>query len=251
MLRSLANDTDVVLADFGFACVCDGATLTQVCGTPDYVAPEVISRKPYDFSCDIWSAGVLVFILLGGYAPFQAKDPDDRDALFKIIKTGKFKFHEKYWKGISKEAKDFIAKMLTLDLGKRATAEELLTHEWVGLDPSVLQHELDLTNLKEFNAKRKLRAVGKAVIGIQRMKSAVAGFSMGAHHSSGGGGGGAAEAEDGGSGGSGGSGGGGEPKKQAAPSIMGDSRGAPAEEAAPSKAAAAFKRAASSGAAAE
>ena len=50
------------------------------------MAPEVINHEKYDYSCDIWSAGVITFILLGGYPPFQAKDEDDRDALFAIIK---------------------------------------------------------------------------------------------------------------------------------------------------------------------
>mmetsp|Transcript_10879 Transcript_10879/g.25483 ORF Transcript_10879/g.25483 Transcript_10879/m.25483 type:complete len:307 (-) Transcript_10879:703-1623(-) len=106
LLRSKSNDTDVVLADFGFAQPTNGKSLRQVCGTPDYVAPEVIMcndvdpTKPrdrktgrpvyanpaYDFQCDIWSAGVIVFILLGGYPPFQAKDENDRDALFELIK---------------------------------------------------------------------------------------------------------------------------------------------------------------------
>lgn len=177
LLRSTTNDTDIVLADFGFAQVTKGRSLQQVCGTPDYVAPEVISHAKYDYSCDVWSAGVITFILLGGYPPFQAKDEDDRDALFAIIKKGKFKFHEKFWKTISPEAKDLITQMLTVDVDKRSTAEELLRHKWLGLSQEELRKSvIDTTALKEFNAKRKLKSVGKAVIGVNRMKNAVNAF---------------------------------------------------------------------------
>jgi len=177
LLRTKKNDTDVVLADFGFAQVTKGKSLQQVCGTPDYVAPEVIAHSKYDFSCDIWSAGVITFILLGGYPPFQAKDEDDRYSLFAIIKKGKFKFHEKFWKGISAEAKDMITQMLTVDVEKRATAADLLKHKWLGLNPSELrQTVIDTSTLKDFNAKLKLKSVGKAVISINRMKKATAAF---------------------------------------------------------------------------
>jgi len=176
LLRSKTDDTDVVLADFGFAQVTKGKSLQQVCGTPDYVAPEVINHEKYDFTCDIWSAGVIVFILLGGYPPFQAKDEDDRDALFEIIKKGKFKFHDKFWKSISPEAKDMIKNMLTVDVYQRMTADQLLKHKWLQLDAKTLNNEIDTTALKEFNAKRKLRAVGKAVISVNRMKKAVGAF---------------------------------------------------------------------------
>jgi len=178
LLRSKTNDTDVVLADFGFAQVVKGKSLQQVCGTPDYVAPEVINHEKYDYSCDIWSAGVITFILLGGYPPFQAKDEDDRDALFAIIKKGKFKFHEKFWKSISADAKDMITQMLTVDVYKRASADQLLKHKWLKLDAATLAgNTIDTAALKEFNAKRKLKSVGKAVIGINRMKNAVNAFS--------------------------------------------------------------------------
>ena len=141
------------------------------------VAPEVINREKYDYSCDIWSAGVLVFILLGGYAPFQARDPDDRDELFGIIKRGKFKFHDQYWKGISKEAKNFITEMLQTNVYKRATVPQLLKHSWIEKHANTLKNEIDLAQLKQFNAKRKLKAAGDVVIGIQRMKSTLSAFS--------------------------------------------------------------------------
>lgn len=177
LLRSKEDDTDIVLADFGFAQVTKGKSLQQVCGTPDYVAPEVLNNDKYDYSCDIWSAGVIVFILLGGYPPFQAKDENDRDALFSIIKKGKFRFHDKFWKDISAEAKSMVSDMLTVDVDKRPSAETLLKHKWLKLDKAQLEAiNIDTSALKEFNAKRKLKVAAKAVVGINRMKKATSAF---------------------------------------------------------------------------
>ena len=109
---------------------------------------------------DIWSAGVIAFILLGGYPPFQSDD-DNRDALFAVIKTGKFKFHSQYWKNISAGAKEFIKAMLTLGPFERPTAKECLAHAWLNADAAKLGADLagtTLPALKEFNAKRKLKA---------------------------------------------------------------------------------------------
>lgn len=114
---------------------------------------------------------------MGGYPPFQAKDENDRDALFSIIKKGKFKFHEKFWKDISAEAKSMVSDMLTVDVDKRPTAEELLKHPWLQLDKAQLEQiNIDTAALKEFNAKRKLKVAAKAVVGINRMKKATAAF---------------------------------------------------------------------------
>jgi len=78
---------------------------------------------------------------------------------------------------VSPEAKDMITQMLTVDVDKRASAAELLKHEWLGLSQEDLRLTvIDTTALKEFNAKRKLKSVGKAVIGINRMKHAVSAF---------------------------------------------------------------------------
>lgn len=102
----------IVLADFGFASKHDGESLStvgcavldtlvmlrtahriiQICGTPDYVAPEILKKLPYDSKCDIWSAGVILFILLGGYAPFQAST---QTGLFEAIKNGTVGFEKK------------------------------------------------------------------------------------------------------------------------------------------------------------
>ena len=83
------------------------------CGTPEYIAPEILKFEPYDQRCDYWSLGVLMFIMLSGEPPFVHSS--DNFVLFEIIKSGKFKFSAPVWQQISKEAKHLISRLLTVD----------------------------------------------------------------------------------------------------------------------------------------
>ena len=98
LLKSLDDDSDLKLADFGFATEVHGNNLTQQCGTPGYVAPEIISRKNYGKAVDMWSTGVIIYILLGGYPPFHH---DNQKELFRIIQSGKYEFHPEFWVSLS------------------------------------------------------------------------------------------------------------------------------------------------------
>jgi len=124
-------DGDVCkITDFGLSKFFDEqSTLMKTpCGTPGYIAPEVLRMKGYDQKCDIWSLGVIVYILLCGFPPFYA----DNDAqLFEKIKQGKYEFLKPYWDPISDAAKDFIRKMLVVDVTKRQTADQLLADPWL------------------------------------------------------------------------------------------------------------------------
>lgn len=101
------------IADFGLARLLeDGALASTTCGTPGYVAPEVIMQKPYGKECDYWSIGVVAFILLSGSPPFYE---DDNFALFEQIKACKYDFDVDTWETVSDEAKDFIRKILVAD----------------------------------------------------------------------------------------------------------------------------------------
>ncbi|PNH04139.1 Calcium-dependent protein kinase 32 [Tetrabaena socialis] len=113
--------------DFGTSDFClEGQRLSQKFGTPYYVAPEVL-KKDYDKSADIWSAGVIMFILLCGYPPFGGKT----DAkILQRVQAGQYSFDGKEWEVVTEAAKDMISRMLVMDLGKRATAKELLQHRW-------------------------------------------------------------------------------------------------------------------------
>ncbi len=170
LLWGTNNDTELKIADFGFAAVCSENTLLkEQCGTPAYVAPEILKRRPYDQAVDMWSIGVISFILLGCYRPFRHKN---RTKLFSIIINGVYEFHPSYWGNISNEAKDLINRMLQVDPSKRITALEALKHPYVKITPeSLKQRNIDsnLQPIKLYNARRKLRSCISSIIAIQRV----------------------------------------------------------------------------------
>ncbi|KAH8740112.1 calcium-dependent protein kinase [Cryptosporidium ryanae] len=114
--------------DWGFAAKCPKThKFTSVVGTPYYVAPEVLNGS-YSKLCDLWSAGVILFILLCGYPPFHGKDNVE---ILRKVKIGKFSFEHNSWKYISDSAKDLIRRLLTIDPNKRINAHDALNHPWI------------------------------------------------------------------------------------------------------------------------
>lgn len=117
------------LADFGFAEICKpDEMLSMVCGTPGYVAPEILYLQKYDHKVDIWSLGVVTYIMLCGFPPFYHQNAQ---VLLTQIKSGKYSFPSPYWDLVSDQAKDFITKMLVVNPEKRLSVEECLKHEWI------------------------------------------------------------------------------------------------------------------------
>jgi calcium-dependent protein kinase len=96
-------------------------------GTPYYVAPQVLGGH-YDEKCDIWSCGVITYILLCGYPPFYGDD--DREVL-KSVKRGDFEFLPQDWSETSNDAKDFITRLLTFSSSRRPSAAKCLEHPWL------------------------------------------------------------------------------------------------------------------------
>jgi len=118
------------LIDFGFSHVCTpGTTMVTECGTLDYVAPEVLGRS-YTSKCDIWSVGVICFILIAGYMPFGGSG-GDRESQMHQIKAGKWANRPAEWKGVSAVARDFISRLLTVNPARRPSAAEALQHAFV------------------------------------------------------------------------------------------------------------------------
>jgi len=190
LLKTKDTDSDIKIADFGFAAEVQGNCLTDMCGTPGYVAPEVIKmgdrnvpaseKKPYGLECDMWSVGVIIFVLLGGYPPF---DDDNQTVLFQLIARADYEFHEEFWCDISDAAKDLIRRLLTVDVSKRATAEEALQHPWIALsEDELVSRDLKANQLalKKYLQKRKLKRVYNAVIATNRMKMLLGGIKKGA-----------------------------------------------------------------------
>jgi len=127
--------------------------MKTACGTPSYVAPEVLDCKGYDKEVDMWSAGVILYILLCGYPPFFSENEPD---LFELITKVEFEFHPKYWSHISEEAKDLISKLLLKDPKKRLTAVQALEHPWFKNDKeSSPMNPIMRESLKKHTSDRK------------------------------------------------------------------------------------------------
>lgn len=172
LLVSEKDDEKVKIADFGFAKrVASPNSLTTQCGTPGYVAPEILEGQSYDTKADMWSIGVILYILLGGYPPFIE---NDQRKLFRKIRKGDYEFHDEYWGAISEEAKTLIGSLITVDPSQRLTAQEALQNSWIMEDEEkLLKNDLgnNLTEFKKFNAKRKFKAAVKSVMAVNKLSS--------------------------------------------------------------------------------
>jgi serine/threonine-protein kinase Chk2 len=127
------NDTLIKVTDFGLSKIVGEQSLMQtLCGTPSYLAPEVIKSAGlggYDKAVDCWSMGVILYIMLGGYPPFS--DEIKEYTLQDQICNGRYSFPKEYWNDVSKDAIDLITKLLTIDSQKRITTAEALNHPWM------------------------------------------------------------------------------------------------------------------------
>eukprot|EP01098_Paradermamoeba_levis_P015881 TRINITY_DN830_c0_g1_i1.p1 TRINITY_DN830_c0_g1~~TRINITY_DN830_c0_g1_i1.p1 ORF type:complete len:379 (-),score=139.95 TRINITY_DN830_c0_g1_i1:174-1256(-) len=118
----------IKIADFGFSKQFGDEQLVTSCGSPGYVAPEVLTQDSYDKSVDMWSLGVIIYILLCGFPPFYADTPPE---LFKKIMEVKYDFDDPAWDNVSEGAKNVIRNLLVKDPQKRWTAKQILQDSWV------------------------------------------------------------------------------------------------------------------------
>jgi len=167
-----AADSPIKIADFGLAKLyqplMNDDILKTLCGTPGYVAPEVLkNRNGYTPQCDMWSIGVILYIVLCGYPPFQH---EQQNKLFKQILKADYKFHSPWWDKVSPEAKDMVSKLLQLDPAKRLTPVEAMRHPFMTkTDPGA---SVDVKKLQEYVLrlnKRKFRMLKNAVIFSQKI----------------------------------------------------------------------------------
>ncbi|OZJ01638.1 hypothetical protein BZG36_05413 [Bifiguratus adelaidae] len=142
-------DAKLLICDFGVAKLYhdDNEIFKTMCGSPGY--------KGHGKPVDMWSIGVITYTLLCGYNPFQS---DDEVAFLQLIKDGKYEFHDRYWKHISDDAKDFIRKLLQPDPSARLTAEQALAHRWI-THKEVPEHNLLEHTRENLCARAKFRAV--------------------------------------------------------------------------------------------
>lgn len=163
LLKSKDDDADIKVADFSFACrVHTPQSLTTRCGTPSYVAPEILKNIPYDQSSDMWSVGVILYVLLCGYPPFM---DDNQGILFQKIRTGEWEFADKDWKNISEEAKELIRNLLLVDPLRRLKATEALESPWLLAEDKQLS-EKDLSNVVDSIKTKttKLKTVARTIM---------------------------------------------------------------------------------------
>merc|ERR1719183_955723 len=164
----------IKVADFGLAKVMSGTggdAMTTTCGTPGYVAPEVLEMNSggYGPEVDVWSMGVILYILLCGFPPFY----DESNAvLFQLIKKGQYSMPSPYWDEVSEGAKDLVKKMLTVDPKKRIACKDVLAHPWVAGNDSNSSSALALQaeQLKKYVARGRFKKAINTVVAVNKMR---------------------------------------------------------------------------------
>ncbi|XP_024220487.1 peripheral plasma membrane protein CASK isoform X8 [Bombus vosnesenskii] len=165
LLAGKENSAPVKLRGFSVAVQLQSSQANGVgrVGCPHFMAPEVVQRRQYGKPGDVWSAGVLLHVLLTGTLPFVGS----RDRLREAICRGRVQMGSPLWDNISESAKDLIQRMLTTDVNHRITIQEVLNHKWLrDRDKGVARIHLGETieELKKFNARRKLKESVKVAI---------------------------------------------------------------------------------------
>ncbi|KAK3211342.1 hypothetical protein Dsin_016048 [Dipteronia sinensis] len=174
----LSSDDDSALkaTDFGLSVFYKpGETFSDVVGSPYYVAPEILC-KHYGPEADVWSAGVILYILLSGVPPFWA---ETEMGIFRQILKGKIDFESEPWPSISDSAKDLIQKMLDRSPKRRITAHEVLCHPWIVDDNVAPDKPIDsavLSRLKQFSAMNKLKKMALRVIAERLSEEEIGGL---------------------------------------------------------------------------
>ncbi|KAI5101882.1 calcium/calmodulin-dependent protein kinase type IV-like, partial [Silurus meridionalis] len=170
LYADLSIDAPLKIADFGLSKIIDEqVTMKTVCGTPGYCAPEILRGNTYGPEVDMWSVGVILYILLCGFEPFF--DPRGDQYMYSRILNCDYEFVSPWWDEVSLNAKDLVSKLIVLDPQKRLSVHQALGHPWV-LGKAARFSHMDTTQrkLQEFNARRKLKAAAmKAVVATSRM----------------------------------------------------------------------------------
>ncbi|KAI9090762.1 hypothetical protein K1719_028615 [Acacia pycnantha] len=176
LFASKDENSPLKAIDFGLSTFFKpGQTFADVVGSPYYVAPEVLC-KCYGPEADVWSAGVMIYILLCGVPPFWAETEED---IFKEVLDANLDFSSDPWPKISGSAKDLVRRMLTRDPRKRITAHEVLCHPWIRVNGEAPDKPLDsavLSRLKQFSAMNKLKKMAIRVIAEKLSEEEIAGL---------------------------------------------------------------------------
>jgi calcium-dependent protein kinase len=175
LLTSKGVEGELKLTDFGLGVFFKhNERFRDLVGSPYYVAPEVL-KKNYGYEADMWSLGVILYILLSGLPPFWG---DTEDQIFKMVLKGKIDFQTDPWPKVSEEAKDCVRKLLNQDVSKRPTASEILKHPWLaeqGVANDAVLDSVVLKRLKQFAQMNKLKKMVLMVVGQNLSPDEIAG----------------------------------------------------------------------------
>ncbi len=176
LFRTKEPESDLVLTDFGLSGVLhDNEIMKTTCGTPGYMAPEIILKTGYGKPVDMWAIGVMTFFLLSGFMPFSPSEKNnDKQEQDNVINC-RYNFSAEIWIGISESAKSFIKGLLLYDQSKRMTAIQAQNHPWMTSQKSVEAQKDLLPNVRAgFDARKMFkRAIGavKALNSLSRSAS--------------------------------------------------------------------------------
>lgn len=170
------EDAALKTTDFGLSVFFrPGEVFHDVVGSPYYVAPEVL-HKHYGPAADVWSAGVILYILLSGVPPFWA---ETEHQIFEQVLKGDLDFESDPWPVISESAKDLIRRMLVRNPEKRYTAHQVLCHPWIreeGVAPDRPIDSAVLSRMKQFMAMNKIKKIALRVIAERLSEEEIAGL---------------------------------------------------------------------------
>ncbi|KAG8073291.1 hypothetical protein GUJ93_ZPchr0006g45916 [Zizania palustris] len=176
LLLDRDDDLSIKAIDFGLSVFFKpGQVFTELVGSPYYVAPEVLHKR-YGPESDVWSAGVILYVLLSGVPPFWA---ETQQGIFDAVLKGHIDFASDPWPKISDSAKDLIRKMLSHCPSERLKAHEVLRHPWICENGVATDHALDpsvISRLKQFSAMNKLKKLALRVIAERLSEEEIAGL---------------------------------------------------------------------------
>jgi len=170
LYRTRDKDSDIVIADFGIAKHLHSPEeqLHSLAGSFGYVAPEVLGKKGHSKAVDIWSTGIITYVLLCGYSPFRSEDVK---VLIKETTEAKIEFHERYWKNVSTQAKDFIRSLLNPDPTLRKTAEQARADPWLTTHEPSTEHDLAVGLRENFDPRARWRTAIAGARALNRLRS--------------------------------------------------------------------------------
>lgn len=166
LLMEKGKELSIKVADFGNSTIFDPSSKLSGCfGSAYYIAPEVFTDS-YNEKCDIWSTGIIMYILLTGRPPYVGRD---NKAILNQVKNSPFKVTSENCKGLSTEAISLLKELLKVNVNSRASAREAVKHPWIvnNLEKKTADIEVALVNLKNFNCESMLKSAVHVYIASQ------------------------------------------------------------------------------------